>query len=182
MLFHMLEASEKSAFPHECIALCNVIYGLSLCMSIEWEGRASVKNQQENVIVLWDAESWCTFTKRPWLVMQYNMSHPGSTDGETQQHWKHWAYWKFPPSQWWEWALGGSDVGPRMSRCSRLAGGWGSAGCCSGWRFRLSEGFHSRSQWKGNLKEGGCRPTSWSEVQVGHRAQSTTPPGSESRL
>lgn len=55
MVSHMHHAGGQSAFAHECIAWCNVIYGLSQCVG---GPRRNGWCEKKEVIVLRDAESW----------------------------------------------------------------------------------------------------------------------------
>lgn len=65
MVSHMHHAGGQSAFAHECIAWCNVIYGLSQCVGGR-EGTAGVKKKRSNCVT------------RCWV-----MTHAFNTDAQS---------------------------------------------------------------------------------------------------
>lgn len=175
MVHHMLDANER-VHSHMNALHCAMWFTVRhrVC-GAEWEGTSGVKKSAGG--------TYCAV--RCWvmtpLVIQYVTSD--NTDAQTRPaHMWTWAYCRFPPSLRWVWGLGGSGVGPHRSRCLRPVRGWGSGGCCSGWRCRLSEQYQTRSRCKSHLKEVGRQLASWSEAEACHRQPSTTPTGSESRL
>lgn len=117
--------------------------------------------------------SWCMATSL-WLATAIDFM-------QSQLHWN--TYCTFPPSPWWASTVGTLGVGPHRSRCPHPAGGWGSGGCCSRWRFRWSATpRHSHQQRKGTLRRGRLWPTSLSEPVVCQRLQRTARTGSGRRL